>query len=319
MSLVNMGASQTLQCAPTKATLHYVRDRAGWNNIRITFESLVCVARLTNRQLVLPPPSNVQHQELPFHELQVYDVPSLARAVLFANGASPPTPPYYPGSLVELLAEDPQTSVTVDPDVTRLQHFECLELSGERARSAAEAVLSMDFATPYKEAARSALHRAGLEAGEYCAVHLRRGDFAHFRPETQWDGKTLASMIERALPAGLPLVVACAVDGKEEDPYPELAAGLAGRRVLRTDDLYTSFDGALHRTVVDTLILSLARGFAGTPDSTFSTGVWHWRARERVLRGEDPEVPVTLGPKVDYEGQSCWQKTTKFTALAPNA
>jgi hypothetical protein len=319
-----MGATPSaprVETRPARRRLFFTRDAAGWNNVRITFESLVCAAVLTERQLVLPPPSVIDHlPSTPFHELQVYDVPGLAAAVSFASGDQPPPQAVFAGSLQDFLgAEDAGRDVVLDPQSTRIQHFECLGLRGEDARRAARAVLSLGLALPYEEAALRALQRADLRPGEYHAVHLRRGDFAQFRPETQWSGEDLQGRVRAAFPMAersWPLLVACATAADEADPFPELAAALHERRVVRTDELYGPHDGPLHRVIVDTLLLAKAGRFAGTPDSTYSTGVWHWRARERVLRGEAPESPAGLGQLTTPPASgACWQRCTSFEAL----
>lgn len=330
-----MGGAAPKECTPQVCAapprLRFKRDRAGWNNVRITFESLVVAARYTRRQLVLPPPSRIDHlSEMLFHELHVYDAVAMADVVDFASSSEEPGTPNFSGSLIDLLraydrGEALPNDLILDPERTRLQHFECLQLPLEGSRLAARTVLALLPAQPYWEAARGALSRASLAEDAYHAVHLRRGDFAEFRPETQWSGGALHSRVLRSFPseeADWPLLVACAVGPNETDPFPELAASFANRRVLRTDELYGQHDGQLHRVIVDTLLLSLSARFAGTPDSTYSTGVWHWRARQRMSQGKRVEETRSLDGRQengDKEEGSCWQRCTTFAAIQPSS
>lgn len=304
-------------------TLRFSRDKAGWNNVRITFESLVCVARITQRILVLPPPSYIEHvPDRQLHELEVYDPESLAALVQLRRGATQNPTPSFRGSLDEFLKMDRRgqlgSDVALCPRATRIQHFECLALGPADQRLAAETVARMRLADFYIEAAAAALSRAGLAPGSYHAVHLRRGDFAQFRPESQWSGKDLQGRVRNSLPDSektLPLLVACAVEKGEMDPFPELAAALRERKVVRTDEIRGSHLSELQKALVDTLLLVQARRFVGTPDSTFSTGVWHWRARDRVIRGEKPERCEALDVHTQPTRGSCWQRCTTFDAL----
>lgn len=320
-----MGAAPTSQFgAFPRRRLFYSRDNAGWNNVRINFEATVCAARLLQRELVLPPPSLIDHMgDRLFHELQVYDAPSLAGQVDISTALSPGPHRTFSGSLSDLLREGAagllEADVFLDASRTRLEHFECLDLPAEEARVAASTVLALQLAQPYHEAARNAEHNAGLSF--YHGVHLRRGDFASFRPETQWSGSDLQGRIRRAFPASektWPLLVACAVNRSERDPFPELVAGLPERRVVRTDELYGPHSGAVHRVVVDGLLLARSTRFVGTPDSTYSAGVWHWRARDRVLAGLQPEEPRGLGDDPALDQRQCWQRCTNFAALLPH-
>lgn len=326
-----MGGSQSVSRAaqPAPARLFFERDTAGWNNVRITFESLVCVARVLERELVLPPPSAIEHLSTPFHETRVYDVPSLREAVRFSLAAEASTEAeLFPGTLDELLdAAGAGRTLPLDlrlsPERTRLTHFELLFAERAEAAEAAKAVLGLELATPYHDAAAAALTRAGLVPDEFHAVHLRRGDFARTRPNTQWSGEAVATHVRRAFPADehhWPLLVACAIGAGEadDDPYPELVEELSSeRRVIRSDALCNVEDGPLLRVLLDTLMLAKAKRFCGTPFSTFSTGVDHWRAVAAIKAGRPVPVACALGRPVGAPSpQDChWQRSTTFGAL----
>ena len=273
--------------------LSFTRDKAGWNNVRITFESLVCVARLTKRLLVIPPASYIDHvADAPFHELHVYDSASLASVVSFEAGTDDTARrANFHGSLDDFVRADRGGTLDADvvlcPNATRIQHFECLSLSARDKRIAAETVLKLRLLKDYERAAEDFLKRAGLV--QYHAVHLRRGDFAQFRPDTQWSGADLQGRVRASFPRAeseWPLLVACCVTDGQRDPFPELAATLRERRVMRTDEFrlggssqslplqkmkFNSNSQILKDVVIDTLLLTKANSFAGTPDSTFST------------------------------------------------
>ncbi len=319
-------SSSSPSATPRPGRIFFERDNAGWNNVRITFESLVCVARVLGRELVLPPPSQIDHLSTPFHETLVYDVPSLRRAVPVVLAGSAPEGSPFSATLSELLDMNAQggqalpLDLLLQNDRTRLNHFELLFEGRPEARLAAETVLALEIAAPYHETALGALARANLKPGEYHAVHLRRGDFAHTRPDTQWTGSTAASYCKEAFPseeAHWPLLVAC-VSGEDNDPFAELATELGSdRRVIRTDALCSpATDGPLLAVLLDTLLLANAGRFCGTPSSTFSTGIAHWRAVAAAKAGKPSPFPCSLGPS--SEGSSSrisWERSTTFSAL----
>lgn len=314
--------------ATPQKRLLYQRDLAGFNNVRITFESLVCAAALTHRELVIPPPSVIDHlSDQLFHELHVFDAQLLASAVSFVSGDSLRRVPTFLGSLDEYIRAshagdlDHIINVVLDDDKTRLQHFECLKISEDDARKAANTVLKIRFAPLYEISALQALELHGLKPETYHGIHLRRGDFAAYRPNTQWSGSDLQGRVISAFPSSentLPLVVACVTNAKEKDPFPELAASLQTRnRVIRTDELWHTKTTSLHAAILDTIFLTKALRFAGTPDSTFSTGVWHWRALNVALSNDftQIEAPITLAQPRKLRKEQCWQRCTTFEAL----
>jgi len=346
-------SNPTKQVNPKARRLLFRRDPAGWNNVRLQFESLACVARFGGFQLVLPPPSNISHISELFHELHVYDMASLAGVVELASGASEPGPATFFGSLTELVGRldsddggrsiaDARGDIVVDLTKTRLQHFECLfDENSERQLMVADTVARMRMAARYRRSCQRAQLVGGLRRGFYHAIHLRRGDFATFRPKTQWDGFELQRLVSSFLTKAdadfrqktedfeqkPPLLVACVVSANEKDPYPELVRVFGGeRRVLRTDELHALGASELSRVLVDTLLLAGAASFAGTPDSTYSLGVWHWRARARALRGLcaertfdladlDNSVEAMNQKRVSRQQQRCWARASTFGGL----
>jgi hypothetical protein len=303
-----MGGGGSRQCTPQRRRLFFERDKAGWNNVRISFESYCVAAALTGRQLILPPPSRISHLDALFHELQVYDALSL--------------PPFASGdvaqevlgvdSVTELLSRDALLPADIRlTEKSRLQHFECLPLTEAAARRAAEVVLSMCPASTYEDAMRGALERLNLR--RFDSLHLRRGDFAQFHPSSQFAGSELVARVREALPGEAPLLVACVTDEKP-DPVEELALHLS-RRVVRTDDLYGAHDAPLHRIVVDQLALAEGDRFVGTAKSTFSTGVWHFRNRARAAARKLPEQPVALQSLNQPDDGMCWERITTFSNL----
>ena len=107
------------------------------------FQSLVCVACVPGRVLVIPPPSEISHLSTPFDELQAYNREALARAVRFEEG--PTRGARYWGGPNDLLRERVETATLhVVNAKSRLLHFERLEhLTASARREAAESALQL--------------------------------------------------------------------------------------------------------------------------------------------------------------------------------
>lgn len=186
--------------------IFYERQRGGFNNARLQFESLVALAAVTERQLVLPPPSRLRHLDDLFHELDVWSAAALASVIsirfdsheLADAGAwrldrplhAKPGFGSYPSSEDWRIGWFTNKSVVIPPT-----QFECLEYQSDSQRQkAAEAVFhGVRFKSNYVEKAHSLLVRNGLEPGRFGAMHLRREDFSWFAPEAMLSGEKIAA------------------------------------------------------------------------------------------------------------------------------
>lgn len=313
----------TTAAAPVRSTagqraerLYFERDAAGFNNCRLGFESCVVLAALTKRVLVLPAPTSIQHTDGKFHELLVWCATSLAGVIRFESGSDeqtkcPAGAQPWTRSLVDFVRDQPQGDIWINNNgSSRIQHFECLQLSPPDAKRAATAMLGVTFQPVYYEYMKLLLKNASLE--DYDGLHLRRGDFKSFRPNGYYTGADLLRRIRKRLGDDGTLVVAT----DDGTAIKELARGLPEKRVVSLPDLRLPSKLGIFPVVVDMLVMSRAKRFVGTEASTFSRGICSIRNRERVMKHERAEQFVSL----EVEGTNdtrgaCWNRCTTFDAL----
>lgn len=316
-----------------KRKIFFERDAAGLSNVRLQLESLLVIAALTDRQLVLPPPSSVHHLSKPYHEGDLWSLKDLCRHVdiiLQKDGAVPATADHLRKPLAEVTF-DAAGKPCVDSGLrasenwyfpmghSRIQHFECLKLAtAEQKKTAARVVLeSLELAKCHRIGAMKALQHLKLAPGEYVAVHIRRGDFEAFRPDTQASGKTLAATSQGLCSAGgLPLLLAS--DASPSDQIFKDFASACHVPVKVTAQAYQEHDDDLSRAAMDMLACAWAQKFVGTPDSTFSTSIMGLRAKANLRDASiDAKPQYFLQGKANLEETTglCWSKPTTYAAL----
>jgi len=315
-----------------KRRIFFERDAAGLSNGRLQLESLLTVAAITGRQLVLPPPSSVHHLSKPFHESDVWSMSDLCRHVDLALQQD-----QQEARQADRL-QVPLADVTFDAEGkpsansglgagdwlfpmghSRIQHFECLRLATPEQRQKAAQVVrdSLDLDRRYHAGARRTLRRLGLTPGQYVAVHIRRGDFAAFRPSTQTSGQSLAATSQGLCQAGgVPLVLAS--DASARDVVFREFAGACSVLVKVTSEAFDEDDDDLTRAAIDLLVCAWAKTFVGTPESTFSTTIMGLRARANLADASVDATPrFLLDGKINLTERTgmCWSKPTSYDAI----
>merc|ERR1719330_1984927 len=63
--------------------IFFERDMAGFNNIKLQLQSMVAIAAITGRTLVLPPPGHADHmkEEPGYYEFEFFDAGALMKVV----------------------------------------------------------------------------------------------------------------------------------------------------------------------------------------------------------------------------------------------
>merc|ERR1719189_2465711 len=61
--------------------IFFERDMAGFNNIKLQLQSMVAIAAITDRTLVLPPPGRNDHVKEPYYEFDFFDASALTAIV----------------------------------------------------------------------------------------------------------------------------------------------------------------------------------------------------------------------------------------------
>lgn len=302
--------------------IYFERDEAGFNNIRLQLESMVAIAAVTGRTLVLPPPGVSDHAGAAYYEFAFFDAAAFSSVVNMSLWREPDDQTFR---VEEALAQVDLAELPDDQDWffsnggSRIQHFECLRMSDRQRAVAAYAVLhglAMDH--HLEEMASSNLQSLALADlnGGFDCVHIRRGDFRDAAPEHLMSDEDEARKISEMLPDQRPLLV---LSDEVGDERPKLDLG---RRILFANDAYVDDVSLETRAAVDMIMCSRGEDFVGTPGSTFTNGIFELRQRASKLQG-GPEVGLRLfgqwlnEPRTEPdEGELCWNKVTTFRAIS---
>jgi len=297
--------------------------------VRLQLESMVAIAAITGRTLVLPPPGHHDHVKDPYFEFDIFDAANLTKVIPVKIDMAPDDSVLRVNqelSQVDIRQLDKERDWLFPMQQSRIQHFECLKLNEHDQALAAHAVLRGVALEPkFEEMATSDLKKLGLAdsaAGFDCA-HIRRGDFKKFAPQFFLEDTQLAARL-RDLSlgrGGRPVLVA-------SDERPELELGT---KVVHSSDAYEAGVPAQTRLLVDMVMCSRAEDFVGSPMSTFTNGILELRRRHALLAahaGGTTEAALlrtsdSLPATRLYAGEAefassqgtCWNKQTTFEAL----
>lgn len=279
--------------------LYYTRDAAGFNNVRLTFETLVAVAAATGRELVIPGRSHIDHLKEPIHEFDVYSRKALRRVINFSELSQAADLREYdrPEGATDaavltkfLWNYDVMTDLPADRDwcffakYARIQHFECLKLKPEdQARASAAVFNGLQFRQSWWQEARKALETLGLQAGQYIAVHLRQGDFQQTQPRVKQDGSKVSATLRKYVD-GKPLLILTDAASTDKSIFVDIpATSQASKVVFTAKDLpLLQNNSELHGLMVDTILGAMAAQFIGTPGSTFTNGINLLRRKKSI-------------------------------------
>jgi len=306
-----------------KYRIYFERDYAGLANMRLQFESLVAIAALTGREIVLPPKRWSAHfEEEPFHESRMWSMSTLGEhvGIVLASEFHPPVEAWW---LKTNLFETDIYSLPRDRDwyfpagLSRIQHFECLPLQLEDSRRASQAVFEGLEINPQNQLmTKHLLRNLKLKKGKYVAVHIRRGDFKRFSPGIYKSGKEIAESIVEYTKGQTVLV---ATDAKPTDRLIEEFRNYSlAKRVVYTFEGFKDEDDVVSRAMMDILACTWANTFIGTKDSTFSLTMMMERTKAYFQNATSDATPrFTLGKQGLFSRGhgTCWNKVTTFDGL----
>jgi len=299
--------------AGTEKYIFFERDRAGFNNIKLQLESMVAVAAITGRTLVLPHPGQNAHSSKYF-EFDFFDAANLTGTIKVQLHKEPPKDALKVPKLlhdVNFNQLDKEKDWLFTEDNSRIQHFECLNLSDHDKAVAAHAVLhGVQFDRKFEKMANTSLAKLGLasENGEanFDCAHVRRGDFKSFASQYFLADDKLSSKLQSMLSGKRPVLVV-----SDEKPSLSLKP-----KVVYSSDAYDKTTSAQTKVALDMIMCSRAAEFVGSPLSTFSNGILELRRKSALLKGQEmPPTKLYAGtPDFQVEHGTCWNKQTTFAA-----
>ena len=275
--------------AHTKKFLVYSRDKAGFNNVRLQLETMISLAAIFERTLVLPPPSQISHLKDRYYDLHWLSKQALSNQINFI--------PY--SEFVQLEESRQMRKINLRPEkkqwvhqLKRLQrekawfipnlritHFESYT-SSLTLHAQSIAANSIFYGCRIQkhliEKTAQQLQTIGLKNGAYDALHLRRGDFHTFRTKNMHnDGAHLAKIVQAMFAAVpmRPLIVLHNATQSDMQILNKLKSNYPAKVFFLKEE-----DRTLEETIVHMMCAVPAFKFCGTVDSTFSLGILQMRA-----------------------------------------
>eukprot|EP00930_Biecheleria_cincta_P088291 TRINITY_DN77521_c0_g1_i1.p1 TRINITY_DN77521_c0_g1~~TRINITY_DN77521_c0_g1_i1.p1 ORF type:complete len:407 (+),score=66.98 TRINITY_DN77521_c0_g1_i1:72-1292(+) len=327
------GSQMQTETPPSRPKLYYTRDGAGFSNGRLMFESLVAIAAVTGRELVIPGRSTIEHMaHEKFHEFDVYSREALKKVINISE-LSPaidyrdldrPEEAKQAAILSKHLNEhDVRKDLPVDGDWcflakdARITHFECLQLNPEDQAKAAAAVFNgLQIKEHWIQEARKALVTLGLQAGEYVAVHLRRTDFEQANPTVVQDGSTVSAALNKYTD-GKPLLILTDAPSTDKSVFVDIPSTSHASKVLFTATglQHSKNQSLVHSLMVDVLLGSMAGQFIGTPLSTLTNTINLLRRKTSMCNQRSGSKSLVQGHTngSNYAATDLYSKTYWFT------
>lgn len=285
-------------------------DRGAWNNIRMQVEILVCLAERFNRAIALPEPDTWLHIDADAaHLFDYYDEGAFRAAVRVVPSTTRSEDEWrVPWQLktnktvqLETKAFERQRGrgSWYFPKETRMFGYFPMVL-GSDPELYALVHRAFRVRSEFLETAVRQVEKHQLVPGAYLAVHVRRGDLQYQRVR-HVTGEAIAEALRRhgADEVEKLLIVS--------DEYDEQLLELCRR--AGWDPVCWATQHAIDPKfsgILDMLCCCLAWRFVGTPLSTFSTGIMHWRGHVSRIAGSHVDAVPRFTINLEYVPWWAW-------------
>jgi hypothetical protein len=307
----------------TGQKIFYERDRAGYNNVRLQFETLVAIAGITKRILVIPAPLKISHTKNKYYDLDIYDSKNLSNHIEWVREEDiSPMNKDLVYKLDKQIAKVDLRSLPRDKDWffnshnSRIQHFECLSLTGKDLKKAENFIIN---GLKFNDRIMNLFNKAMMSLPKsYNSVHARYlHDYDKDNGALPEDKKGLSidnvsKKIKEHMKPSEPIYVS--TNGSKKF-IAELKSKVPNK-------IFSHFDNNIDMNEFDAIILDMmiaSRGnlFMGHPYSTFSTGIIQLRRKQNILEGKSGNKYISITDKLPFQtggkqGEVCWMRVTNF-------
>lgn len=308
-----LGAGADREPRPPTAAEGVIRfdwDRGAWNNIRMQLEILVCLAERFNRAVVLPDPDKWLHiAAASAHLFDFFDEDTLRAAVRVAPSTTRCEDEWeVPWQLrtartvqlqTEQFEQQRHRKSWYFPRDTRMFGYFPIVL-GSDPELYALVHRAFRLRGEFLEMAVRQLQDHQLTPGAYLAVHVRRGDLQYQRVRHL----TAQAIVKALRTHGADEVDKLLIVSDEYDEQLlELCRSQGWEPVCWATQhtIDPKFTG-----ILDMLCCCLAWRFVGTPLSTFSTGIIHWRGYVSRIAGNHVDAVPRFTVELDHVPWWAW-------------
>ena len=263
--------------------ISYKRTNSGFNNLRMQFETLISIAYITNRTLILPPKSHIDHIKNDIDEFDVFDWDTLSFAVCLTR--EEPNIDKYNIPITQDSHKFIDNSILDKYKDKKYWYFEDLTLPSSECYLKLDKITkqkqrkmlneNIRFKNKYISIAVDLLHKHNLyDIGSYNSVHFRRGDYVtstYYKDNNLGDINKYNEFISKFNFKNKPLLFISNTDKdliktELEKEYKAISINI---------DSYSD----LESTIIDMLLCCGSYKFIGSPYSTMSIYIFMLRGK----------------------------------------
>jgi len=307
---------------PTKLkTISFDWDTGGWNNIVLGVEMMICLAKIFNRALIIPEATKWYLLNGKTHVFDFYDEDTFKSFVPVTTTPRKGNKWNAKGNMVnskgklniEVIRKHENANHWHFPRKTRMLSYFPAAFPNENLYSLISS--SLRIKKHFIDKSIDLLNKNNLKIGEYVALHVRRNDF-QYKDVKERSREDIVNYVLKDNKEKLPVLIIT-------DVYDQTLINIfksKGHRVVcwaqkkKDGKMWGGSKEYVNTNSKDSIVIDMmcatpAKKFYGSPMSTFSSRIYHWRG---LLSNYNNKVDNNVYYTMPWGEQPYWSQVDKL-------